>query len=110
MNERVKMILAVVGILLLIAAYPIAYRSSATEVEVTVTRLERITEHQSGKYLAFAGDETFEITDSWLFGRFDASDLYGTMSEGGRYQVKVAGWRIGFLSMYRNILEATEVR
>ncbi len=100
---------AAVFLLLLVIVYPVAYRGSESVTTITVNKLEQIKKQDSGKYLVFADGETFEITDSILFGRFDSSDLYGRITAGRKYRVKVAGWRVQVLSMYRNILTADEV-
>ncbi len=57
------------------------------------------------KYLVFTENETFENTDSTLFWKFNSSDVQGQLDRGKSYRVLVAGWRISFLSSYRNIIE-----
>ena len=56
-------------------------------------------------YLIYTKDATYEITDSWLYGRFDSSDLYGRIEVGKTYKVKVGGTRVPFLSVYPCIHE-----
>lgn len=86
---------------------------TADSLEVTVTKTERITtgsgETLGSKYLVFTETETFENTDSVWYGKWDSSDLHGRLKPGGRYSVKVYGWRLPFFSSYRNIVSATEV-
>lgn len=85
---------------------PIAYAYSDTTTTITTKKLE----HHGGddKYLVFTENEVFENTDSLMFWKFNSSDIYNEMEEGKTYKVKVAGWRIPFLSMYRNIISAEE--
>jgi hypothetical protein len=87
----------------------VAYRSSVSNVDIVVTdkdtKISGSGEGMTQKYLIFTEGETFEITDTVLFFRFDSSDTYGQLKRGSSYHVKVAGWRIPFLSCYRNILE-----
>lgn len=92
-------------ILATLIAYPIAYAMSVDESNVTVTKVERVND----EYLVFGENETFEITDTILFNRWDGSDLYGSIEIGKTYTVETAGWRIPFFSMYRNILTTEEV-
>ena len=61
---------------------------------------------QESKYLIFTDVETFENTDSLLALKFNSSDVYGSMKQGSTCELHVTGFRIPFLSMYRNILEA----
>lgn len=58
------------------------------------------------KYLIFTDKEVFENTDSLLAFKFNSSDLYGKIHKGQTCEFKVVGFRVPFLSMYRNILEA----
>jgi len=97
----------------LLGGYTTAYYLSATETTINVNRLERIVESSgsgesqstTSKYLVFTDSDVFENTDSWLYLKFSSSDLYAKLEEGKTYRVKVAGWRIPFLSWYKNIIE-----
>jgi hypothetical protein len=78
-------------------------------VTFTVTDKERITESSTdggttSKYLIFTDTETFENTDTMLYGKFNSSDVYGRLKEGKQYTCEVYGWRIGLFSTYRNIV------
>ena len=60
-------------------------------------------------YLIYSEDTTYEITDSWLYPRFDSSDLYGKIQVGESYRIVVGGSRIPFLSWYPNIYRADKI-
>lgn len=62
------------------------------------------------KYLVYSTGTTYEITDSWLYGRFNSSDLYGKIEVGKTYKMKIGGSRKPFFSWYPNIYEITEVK
>lgn len=79
------------------------------EIIVKITRMERINNNESSKYLIFTETETFENTDTLLFTKFNSSDLYGKLIVGRIYKLRVYGFRIPLFSMYRNIIEAKEV-
>lgn len=75
----------------------------------TVTDKERITTNNnnnniSSKYLVFTNSETFENTDCFVYFKFDSSDLQSKIRRGRTYKAHVYGWRIPFLSSYRNIV------
>lgn len=70
---------------------------------------ESVGEEVSSRYLIYSTTETFEVTDSLIEGRFDSSDLYGSIQRDHCYHVEVYGWRVPVLSMYRNIVSAEEV-
>lgn len=101
-----SLIFIIVAILIL--GYPVSYYLSSEEIEITVTKTERINQGEDSKYLVYTENETFENTDSWLYLKFDSSDLYGHMKANETYKVKVAGWRWKFFSSYRNIVALEE--
>jgi hypothetical protein len=118
MNQRDKERLAafVFGAILLtvIVSYPISYKTSATTAVITINDKERITqsagEGVSSKYIVYTEEgEVFENTDSMLFGKFNSSDVYGKLRKGKRYRVSVAGWRVHWMSSYRNIISPTHL-
>lgn len=100
--------ISVIGIIavVLFGAY---YYSTVEFIELKVNDKEITVsgnhEHTSSKYLVFTDDEVFENTDSWLFLKFNSSDIQNKLKPNEKYVVKVVGWRIPFLSMYRNVLE-----
>lgn len=81
----------------------------------TVTRMEVKEHNNESKYLVFTRltdtDEVyvFQITDSFFHGRFDSSDLYGSIEEGKTYIFIVYGYRTEELSEYENILSVEEI-
>lgn len=99
---------AVVLVAGVVLSYPVAYKTSATQVEITITDKERVTtgtgQNISSKFLVYAEGEVFQNTDSYLFLKFNSADLQNTLEIGETYVVTVAGWRIPFLSMFRNII------
>lgn len=108
--EGVYINLIILSIVLIFTTpFGIAYKSSAETITITVSDKERIVtgtgDNLSSKFLVYTTNEVFENTDSWLFWKFDSADVQNTLQPGETYTVTVAGWRIQFLSMYRNIVE-----
>lgn len=104
----------VVPVLLGIVYVP-CYRASLTSVEFTVDRRERVTqgggENTKSYYLVWSKEgEVYCVSDTWSFMSFDSSDRYGRLCEGSEVKTKVAGWRVPFLSWYRNVVEIEEVK
>lgn len=87
--------------------------SSSETVDIVVVDKDRITtgsgDSMSSKYLIFTEAETFENTDSLTRWKFNSSDIQGQLRVGEAYQVEVYGYRIPFLSQYRNIVEVESV-
>jgi hypothetical protein len=116
-RQRLMNTLGVIGVILflvlLIGGYLTLYVSSTKVLNIQITRTERVSygsgDSTTHKYLVFTPDETFEVTDTLIFGHFDSSDRYGKLLADHRYQVKVVGWRAHFLSWYRNIIEVTPI-
>lgn len=92
-----------------LVVYPIAYGASAGSATITVTRVERVAESTGARYMIYTSDEQFENTDSVVFWKWNSADVYQSIEEGKTYRVRVAGWRIPILSMFRNVLEVEEV-
>jgi len=102
-------IFGVIGIFLLMIGVQAVKFSTVTDVVVTVTEKERIVEsngkHTTSKYLVFTENEVFENVDDMIpFFKFNSSDIQGKLHVGETYKLTVWGWRINFLSSYRNIL------
>lgn len=96
-----------VTILVLLIVFSVAYVGSAQTTGICVNDKERIVERTgtSSKYLVFAENEVFENTDTILFMKFSSSDVQNSLEVGKCYNVKVVGWRVNILSMYRNIIK-----
>lgn len=99
-------------LILVIISLTFMYKMSVDYVDIEVIDKERIVETTSetisSKYLIFSNKEVFENTDSFIFFKFNSSSLQGKLQKGRKYRIKVVGWRIPFLSSYRNIITAKE--
>lgn len=108
--KAIAILLLLVAIVILTFGFPYW---TADETIGTVTGKERVTtgsgENLSSKYLVFTQGETFENTDCLARGKWNSSDLQGRIQEGQRYRFVVYGWRVPFLSYYRNIVQATPI-
>jgi len=105
---RIVIVLAVLGLI----GYPTLYYTSTDEVTIKVTEKERVVKGSGdeieSKYMIFTEDEVFENVDDIFFLKFKSSDLNKDLKVDSTYNVKVVGWRIGFLSAYRNIVKIVE--
>jgi len=106
MSKGVAVLIVAVVVLGAIALLLAPFLTSDT-VTITVVDKERIVgrDGESSKYLVFTEAEVFENTDCLVLGKFNSSDVYGQLEIGETYRVEVYGWRIPFLSMYRNIVK-----
>ena len=102
-----KIIEAVV-ILLIIGSVTVpavvAYSTDET-VTITVKDKERVVTYKTSKYLVFTDKGVYENTDTVWYWKWDSSDVYNALEVGKTYQVKVYGFRVPFLSWYKNIVE-----
>jgi len=77
-------------------------------VSITVLEKERIVENDDGnissKYLVFTDAEVFENTDTIFHFKFNSSDIQRDLRINETYTVEVVGFRVPFLSWYRNII------
>jgi len=74
-------------------------------IEVTVTDKQRITNGSDSKYIVFTDKETFENTDAFFHQKYDSSDVYSRLKVDCSYNMDVYGWRVPFISLYRNIIK-----
>lgn len=102
----------VIAFFLLSLALAGAYQIwSVDNVTFTVTGKERVVsgsgDNMSSYYLIFTENETFENSDALFHGKFNSSDIYGKLREGFYCSARVYGFRVPFLSMYRNIISVS---
>jgi hypothetical protein len=112
--EKLRGIISLIALALIIFGYPIAFYSSMETRIITVDDKERATtgngKYIQSMYLVYTDGEVFKNTDSVLVLKFNSSDVQNQLKEGETYKVQVAGWRILFLSMYRNILSIENIQ
>ncbi|NLR94119.1 MULTISPECIES: DUF1523 family protein [Flammeovirga] len=109
--------IAVIGLLFLIWIFPKVNRRTIT---ATVTKTERSignldqNKDRLGKYLVYTMDDkgkahVFENVDTWLWFKFNSSDVYAKIQSNKKYNFSVVGFRIPIFSMYPNIITIEEV-
>lgn len=78
-----------------------------SDVTFTVKDKGRVCDsgNSSCYYLIYTDKGTFKDSDSLMNGKFNSSDVYGSITVGKTYNATVYGWRNGFLSMYKNIVD-----
>lgn len=80
-----------------------------TEITTQVTGKERITQQNGDKvdsfYLIYTDHGAVSLEDDFFRGNWNSSDVYGNLHIGSTYTFKISGFRIGFFSMYPNIIE-----
>ena len=97
--------LAIVGLI----AFQISAYTNVETVTAKVEGKERVTQ-QAGEtlqsfYLVYTDKGTFKLEDDLFRGNFRSSDIYGRLRQDSTYTFKTAGYRIGFMSSYPNIIE-----
>jgi hypothetical protein len=73
----------------------------------TVTDKDR-GQNQGGYRIYTEQCGVLEDTDSLWRGKFNSADVWQQIQPGHAYQMKIVGWRFGFLSHFPNILEVQE--
>ena len=86
--------------------------SSYTNVETVTAKVEgkeRITEISNNDaksfYLVYTDKGAFKLMDDLFRGNFYSSNVYGKLRQDSVYTFKTSGYRIGFISLYPNIIE-----
>lgn len=90
-----------------------AFEHSDRETVTVLVTEKDIVRHGSGDtssdyYMVWTTrngvEEVFTVNDSLIEGNWDTSDDYGRIHVGECYEFEVYGWRIQFMSNYRNIV------
>ena len=105
-----KFIVGIITVVLIaVVLCGVVYYTTVETVTIEVVSKERVTkgtgENMESKYMVFTETEVFENTDVLWFWKWNSSDVQGKLKANDTYNVKVVGWRVPFLSMYRNIIE-----
>ena len=76
----------------------------------TITITPSKTERVGSEYLVFSDKGVYADKDDWRFLKFNSSDIYGNLSNQIRkpVTVKVTGFRLPLLSIYKNIVEVKQ--
>ncbi|AZQ61669.1 DUF1523 family protein [Flammeovirga pectinis] len=116
MKKYLYIAIAVVVFFFICWIFPKVNRRTVT---ATVNKTERIRgsvkqgEQHNDKYLIYALDannkpHTFQNTDTWIWFKFNSSDVYAEIQDGKKYDFSIVGFRIPFLSMYPNIISVSK--
>ncbi len=101
----------VIGIFLILLAislvYNVIYAFTSGSESITIEEKWVKYKGDKAKYLvSTTNDQVFEISDTWIKGRWDSSNLYAKLKEGQTCKLETQGWRFPFLSDYKNIITA----
>jgi hypothetical protein len=61
------------------------------------------------KYLVYTSTGVYENTDTWYYFKFDSSDVQSKLMRPGKFKVSYYGFRVPFLSKYKNIINVQKV-
>lgn len=107
----IVMIVAVIGIIIFSKSIVLSQKNT---IVAKIQEKERVVTGSGNsiesKYLIFTDKGVFENSDEALLGKFNSSDIYGSLKIGSTYKLTVYGYRIQFLSMYQNIESYAEVK
>lgn len=104
------LVLVVLGIFGAIAVNLYSVYGTQRTVTFTVNHRER-TGGDSGKYLIYTNEKgVFQDTDAIWYFKYNSSDVYNQLREGGEYECEVYGWRVPFFSWYPNIKSCVTLR
>lgn len=93
-----------------VIGWPMKEYFDREEFVIGVTGKERINDRDNPHYRVYTDQGTFRNTDAALFGKFNSGDLQGRLKEDEFFKVKANGWRVPWLSMFRNIISAEPLK
>ena len=107
MNRKGNLNVLFVFLVLIMFFYTIKYSTTITYKKVIIDEKWVKYQGDNAKYLVSDKEgEVFQITDNIIATRWNSSDLYAKLKSGMNCELKLQGWRLPFLSDYRNILSA----
>ena len=87
--------------------------SNREVITATITKMENVVDGESSEYLVFVdkGNEKEVLcnADSLYAWKWNSSDFYNELVIGKTYKLRVYGYRVPYLSWYRNIIEYEEI-
>jgi len=109
-KETIVSFLIVAAILGFLLCIPYVFLTGHQEVEIlSKERVDPKPSHSKkdspSQYIVYTKQGPFKVTDTWWYLHFKASNVYGEMNEGKKYDVKTFGMRIPFFTMYKNIIK-----
>ena len=91
--------------------YSLAYALTDGNENVTFKDKWIKYHNNDAKYLVSTTDgQVFEITDSLIRGRWDSSNFYSDITIGETCTINTQGFRVPFLSDYKNIISKNNCR
>lgn len=88
-----------------------AYFGTTRDVTFTVRKTDACGHRDKNgcTMLVYTDHGVYKDSDSLISGKFNSSDVLGSLCPGGVYKVHVRGYRNGFLNMWPNILKVEQV-
>lgn len=100
--------LIVILMLLFVLAGTIMGYLNPEEFEIIVS--DKYVKGKNGQYFIIDENKNaYTIQDLFFKGKFNSTDLYNQMEIGKKYKIETTGYRIHFLSEYRNINKIYEL-
>lgn len=100
--------LLIIGI---IAIAPIIAYTTKDSIQFIVNDKERIVtgsgDSLRSKYLIYTDNGVYQNTDTIFYFKFDSSDVQNEAQVGSKCEANVYGFRVPFLSWYKNIINIT---
>ena len=103
MKYLISAIVAIV-IIGLVAIDPILSYSTKSVVQFTVNDKAAVINNHDSQYLIYTTAGVYEDSDSLWYWKWNSSDVYNQLERGSTYTATVYGFRIPFLSLYKNIV------
>ena len=100
-------LLVILMLLFVLSGIIMGYLNSE-EFEIIVS--DKYVKGESGQYFIIDENKNAYIIQDLLFkGKFNSTDLYNQMEIGKKYRIETTGYRIHFLSRYKNINKIYEL-
>lgn len=103
-DDNIKTVLAIIILAIAFSFQAIVAYTTHETVTITVNKTENKVKDGNDRYMVYTDGAVYTNKDSWLFLKFNSSDLHNEIKVGATYEAKVSGIRLGFFSWYKNII------
>lgn len=98
--------IAVVGLYFLYLIIDIAIQLATKTVVVDIITDK---ERHDGFYIVYGDNKVYKNVDTWVYSKFNSSDIQRRLKKGKSYNLTICGFRFPIFSDYQNIIKIEEI-
>lgn len=60
-------------------------------------------------YIVYGKAQVYRNSDSWVYSKFNSSNIQAQLTKGGKYELTIVGFRFPIFSNYQNIVKIKKI-